>query len=248
MQIQFLLVTDNESMEKQQHYSEIHLQWVPCQNGTVSCGCFLILLASLAMHYFHWYALSNKTLSNFNEPLTRYAKLRVLHAPGMPGMFSPRSGVSDPAMHHGKCVTQVPCCMPESLTSTFLWSRCWGKRSRHSLRMRNPQFCVSGKRPMTHWSSITVSTWSQHASSFNSSIPGKLADNLADDIFKGIFLNEDIWISINISLNFVRKDPMDGKPAFVQVMAWRRTSNKPLPEPMITSFINAYMRHYGEMR
>ena len=24
----------------------------------------------------------------------------------------------------------------------------WGKRSRHSRRMRNPQFCVSGKRPM----------------------------------------------------------------------------------------------------
>ena len=35
-----------------------------------------------------------------------------------------------------------------SLTSGFLWSRWRGKRSRHSRRMRNPQFHVSGKRPM----------------------------------------------------------------------------------------------------
>ena len=35
-----------------------------------------------------------------------------------------------------------------SLTSGFLWSRWRGKRSRHSRRMRNPQFYVSGKRPM----------------------------------------------------------------------------------------------------
>ena len=33
-------------------------------------------------------------------------------------------------------------------TDGFLWSRWRGKRSRHSRRMRNPQFYVSGKRPM----------------------------------------------------------------------------------------------------
>ena len=53
--------------------------------------------------------------------------------------------VSDPDMHHGTCVTLVPWCMPGSLTSGFLWSR-W--RGKHSRRMRNPQFYVSGKRPM----------------------------------------------------------------------------------------------------
>ena len=42
----------------------------------------------------------------------------------------------------------VPWCMPGSLTSGFLWSRWRGKCSRHSRRMRNPQFYVSGKRPM----------------------------------------------------------------------------------------------------
>ena len=43
------------------------------------------------------------------------------------------------------CVTHMPWCMPGSLTSDFFWSRWWGKRS---WRMRNPQFYVSGKRPM----------------------------------------------------------------------------------------------------
>ena len=81
-------------------------------------------------------------------PLTRYAKFRVAHAPGMPGTFSPPPRVSDPDMHHGTCVTHVPWCMLGSLTSGFLWSRWRGKRSRHSRRMRNPQFYLSGKRPM----------------------------------------------------------------------------------------------------
>ena len=78
-------------------------------------------------------------------PLTRYVKLRVAHAPGMPGTFSPPPRVSDPDMQHGTCVTHVPWCMPGSLTSGFVWSRWWRKRSR---RMRNLQFYVSGKRPM----------------------------------------------------------------------------------------------------
>ena len=54
--------------------------------------------------------------------------------------------VSDPDMHQGTCVMQVPWCMPESLTGGFLWSRWQGKRSTHFRRMRNPQFYVSGKR------------------------------------------------------------------------------------------------------
>ena len=43
----------------------------------------------------------------------------------------------------GTCVTHVPWCMSGSLT------RGGGEKcSRHSWRMRNLQFCVSGKRPM----------------------------------------------------------------------------------------------------
>ena len=86
-------------------------------------------------------------------PLARYAKLRAVHAPGMPGTFSPTPRVSDPDMHYGSCVTHVPWCLPGSLISGFLWNRWRGKRSRHSRRMRNPQLYVFGKRPMV-WCSL----------------------------------------------------------------------------------------------
>ena len=54
--------------------------------------------------------------SSNNGPLARYEKLRVAHAPGMPGTFFPPPRVGDPDMHHGTCVKHVPWCMPGSLT------------------------------------------------------------------------------------------------------------------------------------
>ena len=54
-----------------------------------------------------------------------------------------------------------------------------------------------------------------------------------DDIFKCIFLNESIWISFGISLNFVPKSPINNIPALVQIMAWRRPGDKPLSEPIM---------------
>ena len=89
-------------------------------------------------------------------PLTKYAKLRVAHAPETPGTFFPPELVSDPVMHHGTCVTHVPWCMLGSLTSGFLLIRQREKRSRHSRCICNPQFCVSGKRPIAfgRWHSV----------------------------------------------------------------------------------------------
>ena len=43
--------------------------------------------------------------------------------------------------------------------------------------------------------------------------------------------------------NFIPSSLIDNKPA----LAWSRTGNKSLPEPMQTQFTDAYMRHYGEM-
>ena len=54
-----------------------------------------------------------------------------------------------------------------------------------------------------------------------------------DKIFKWIFLNENVWISINISLKFVPRGPINNIPTLVQVMAWRRPGDKPLSEPMM---------------
>ena len=67
-----------------------------------------------------------------------------------------------------------------------------------------------------------------------------MAAILANDIFKRIFLGENIPISIQISLKFVHRGSIDNKPALVQVMAWHWTGDKPLPEPMMTQFTDAY--------
>ena len=74
-----------------------------------------------------------------------------------------------------------------------------------------------------------------------------MAAILADDFFKCIFLNENDKIPIQISLKFVPRSPIDNKPALVQVMAWRQIGDKPLPEPVMAQFTDAYMRHEGEM-
>ena len=54
-----------------------------------------------------------------------------------------------------------------------------------------------------------------------------------DDIFKCIFLNENLWIWLKISLNFVPKVRISNIPALVHLMAWRRPGDKPLSEPMM---------------
>ena len=68
-----------------------------------------------------------------------------------------------------------------------------------------------------------------------------------DDIFKCIFLNENLWISIQISLKFVPKGPINNIPALVQVMAWRQPGDKPLSDPMMIKFTDAYMHHSASM-
>ena len=49
--------------------------------------------------------------------------------------------------------------------------------------------------------------------------------------------------AFKVSLKFIPNGPIDNKSALVQVMAWRRTGDKPLPEPMLTQFTDTYMRH-----
>ena len=59
--------------------------------------------------------------------------------------------------------------------------------------------------------------------------------NFADDIFKCIFVNENVWILIEISLKFIPKGPINNIPALVQIMAWRRPGDKPLSEAMMVN-------------
>ena len=70
----------------------------------------------------------------------------------------------------------------------------------------------------------------------------------ADDIFNCMFLNENDRILIQISLKYVPRSLISNKPALVQVMAWRRSGNKPLlPGQMQTRFTDAYNVALGGM-
>ena len=68
---------------------------------------------------------------------------------------------------------------------------------------------------------------------FNTLRPRQNGRHFADDIFKCIFLNENLL--------------MHNNPALVQIMAWRRSGDKPLSKPMIVKFTDAYMRHSASM-
>ena len=59
--------------------------------------------------------------------------------------------------------------------------------------------------------------------------------NFTDDIFKCIFLNEQIQISINISLKFVPNGQINNILALIEIMAWYWPGNKPLSEPVMVS-------------
>ena len=63
--------------------------------------------------------------------------------------------------------------------------------------------------------------------------PRQNGRHFPDDIFKWIFLNENVWISITISLNFVPRDPINNIPTLVQVMALCRPGDTPLSETMM---------------
>ena len=79
---------------------------------------------------------------------------------------------------------------------------------------------------VSHW---RVGLWDVNVeinSDINTLRPRQNGRHFADDICKGIFLNENILIAIKISLKFVPKGSINNIPALVQIMAWRRPGDK----------------------
>ena len=68
---------------------------------------------------------------------------------------------------------------------------------------------------------------------FNSLRPRQNGRQFPDDIFKCIFMSENVIISIKISLKFVPMGSIDNIPTLVPIMAWRRPGGQPLSEPMM---------------
>ena len=79
--------------------------------------------------------------------------------------------------------------------------------------------------------------WTTKTYIINTLRPRQNGRHFTDDIFKRIFFNENVWISIKISLKFVPKVPINKIPALFQIMAWRRPGDKPLSEAMVFSLL-----------
>ena len=76
-----------------------------------------------------------------------------------------------------------------------------------------------------------------HSSTFNTLRPRQDGRHFPDDTFKRIFMNENVRISINISLKFVPMSLINKFPSLVQIMAWRRLGDKPLSEAMMVNLL-----------
>ena len=72
---------------------------------------------------------------------------------------------------------------------------------------------------------------------FNTLRPRQDGRLFPDDIFKSIFVNENVQILIKTSLMFVPKAPINNIPSLVQIVAWRRPGDKPLSEPMMVNLL-----------
>ena len=76
-----------------------------------------------------------------------------------------------------------------------------------------------------------------HEACVNTLWPRQNGRHFLDGIFKYMWLIENVWISIQISMKFLSKGPINNIPALAQIMAWRRPGDKPLYEPMMVNLL-----------
>ena len=67
--------------------------------------------------------------------------------------------------------------------------------------------------------------------------PRQNGRHFTDNISKCIFIYENVWIPIKISMKFVPKGPINNIPALVPIMAWHWPGDKPLSEPMMVRLL-----------
>ena len=94
---------------------------------------------------------------------------------------------------------------------------------------------VSAFRPSGSISKTADENTTNSIQVFNTLRPRQDGRHFADDIFTCNFVNENCCILIEFSLKYVRKGPIDNNPSLVRIMAWRRSGDKPLSEPMMIS-------------
>ena len=91
------------------------------------------------MMKIHFYLSFLKNKSSCNGTLARYLQLRLYMHRECRERFPRHRALVITTCNHGTCVT----CRDACLTNGALWSWWQGERSRHSRRMRNPQFFLN---------------------------------------------------------------------------------------------------------
>ena len=88
------------------------------------------------------------------------------------------------------------------------------------------------------WRFINQKTckWHSLCCILNTLKPRQNCRHFGDDIYKCIFFHENVWISFNMSHNFVLKFRINNIPVLVQAMTWCRSGDKQLPEPMVSFY------------
>ena len=137
--------------------------------------------------------------------------------------------------------------MPQDLTddkSTLVQVMAWCRQATsHYLNQRWPRSLTSYGVTRPQWvkchklGKIFTDCTGKYLPSFNTLRPRQNGRFFPDNIFKRIFLNDNVIISIKISLKFVPMGPINNIPALVQIMAWRQPGDKPLSEPMMVSLL-----------
>ena len=123
-------------------------------------------------------------------------------------------------------------CMVIDIAMHRLSSRCV---IRYSLILQSRSIPWSSK--LASWLKPNFSSLvTDRLSMFNTLRPRRNAQHFADDIFKRIFFNENVWVSFKISLKFVPKGPINNITALVRILAWRGSGDKPLSVPMMANF------------
>ena len=114
-----------------------------------------------------------------------------------------------------------------SLSITIVYSTVYSRRrSKETSKLRVTGHC-GGNSP------VTGEFLAKRA--INTLSPRQNGCHFADDIFKSIFVSENLWILLKNSPKFVPKVRINTIPALVQIMAWRRSGAKPLSETMVTN-------------
>ena len=87
-------------------------------------------------------------------------------------------------------------------------------------RWPNRWITVTDGFPSQRVSDVITYSWKCFCPIINILRPRQNGRHIADDIFKCIYFNENVWIWFEISLMFTPKYPINNVPALVQIKVW----------------------------